>query len=346
MERRAEVAVVGAGIVGLAAADALARAGADVICFEAAEPGSGQSAGSMRVFRHVHDRADLVELASRARRAWDGWSERAGQRLIGDEGVLFASPDVEETAELLAGSGVQHRVVDEDEQRRLLPILTPPGGRALYDVRGGAIRAKETIAALASWLGDRLVREAVLGIDSDGNLETPSGTRRFERVLVCAGAETPKLAAPVGVELPLEIRDHTRVTFPVRDARDGLVCWLDRTNVYGASVYSGPLPALGGFAVGLATEDSDPAGSVARVRGYVERALPGLDPEPIDTVTRPLTILPWHPDAFAVWEAGAVLVFTGHNLFKFASVLGVLLADACRSGEIPPELRPPGRPSA
>ena len=346
MEHRAEVAVVGAGIVGLAAAGALARAGTNVICFEAAEPGSGQSAGYTRVFRHVHDRADLVELASHARRGWDRWSERAGERLIGDDGVLFASPDAEETAALLAGGGVEHRVVDEDEQRRLLPILAPPGGRALYDVRGGAIRARETIAALASWLGNRVVREAVLGIDSDGNLETPSGTRRFERVLVCAGAETPKLAAPLGVELPLEIRDHTRATFRVQDGREGLACWMDRTDVYGASVYSGPVPALGGFAVGLATEDSDPAGSVARLRGYVERALPGLDPEPIDTITRPLTILPWHPDAFAVWEAGAVLVFAGHNLFKFAPVLGDLLADACRSGEIPPELRPPGRPTA
>jgi fatty acid/phospholipid biosynthesis enzyme len=75
------------------------------------------------------------------------------------------------------------------------------------------------------------------------------------------------------------------------------------------------------------------------------RALPGLDPEPIDTITRPLTILPWHPDAFAVWEVGAALVFAGHNLFKFAPLLGEMLAEACR-GRIAPELRPPDRPTA
>src|SRR4029453_203386 len=91
MERRAEAAVIGAGIVGLAAAGSLARAGTDVICFEATEPGSGQSAGYTRVFRHVHDRADLVALVSCARRGWDEWSELAGRPLIGDEGVLFAS---------------------------------------------------------------------------------------------------------------------------------------------------------------------------------------------------------------------------------------------------------------
>jgi glycine/D-amino acid oxidase-like deaminating enzyme len=345
MQGRAEVAVVGAGIVGLAAADALARAGADVRCFEAAEPGSGQSAGYTRVFRHVHDRADLVELVIRARRGWDEWSELAGQPLVGDEGVLFASPDAEETAALFVDAGVEHRLVDENEQRRLLPILAPPGGPALYDVRGGAIRVREAVTALVARLGDRIVSEEVLVLDTEGGVETASGSARFDRVLVCAGARTPELAAPLGIDLPLEIRDHTRATFGPREEHSRLACWMDRTNVYGATVYSGPVPALGGFAVGLATEDSDPAGSVARVQGYVEQALPGLDPEPIDTITRPLTILPWHPDAFALWEVGAVLVFAGHNLFKFAPVLGDLLAEACR-GHVAPELRSPSRPSA
>ncbi len=345
MQGRTEVAVVGAGIVGLAAADALARGGADVRCFERSEPGCGQSAGSTRVFRHIHDRADLVELVVRARRGWDEWGERVGQPLVGDEGVLFASPDAEEMAVLLADAGVGHRLVDEKEQRRLLPILEPPGGAALYDIRGGAIRVRETVAALVAGLGERLVREEVIAVDRDGLVETASGSMRFDRVLVCAGARTPELAAPLGVELPLEIRDHTRATFKARSEHERLACWMDRTNAYGASVYSGPVAALDGFAVGLATEDSDPAGSVARVRAYVERALPGVHPEPIETITRPLTILPWHPDAFAVWEADAALVFAGHNLFKFAPVLGELLADACR-GRVAPELRPPGPPSA
>ena len=339
------VAVVGAGIVGLAAADSLARAGIDVRCFEAAEPGSGQSAGYTRVFRHVHDRADLVELVSRARQRWDEWSDLAGRPLIGDEGVLFASPEAEDVAALFADAGVEHRFVDEDEQRRLLPVLAPPGGPALYDVRGGAIRVRETVSALVARLGDRLVREEVVAVDSQGRVETPSGSGRFDRALVCAGARTPELAAPLAIDLPLEIRDHTRATFRVREEQARLACWMDRTNVYGATVYSGPISELGGFAVGLATEDSDPAGSVARVRSYVESALPGLDPEPVGTITRPLTILPWHPDAFAVWEAGAALVFAGHNLFKFAPVLGDLLADACR-GEIASELRPPDPPTA
>jgi glycine/D-amino acid oxidase-like deaminating enzyme len=314
-----EVAVVGAGIVGLSVADALARDGVEVRCFEAAEPGRGQSAGQMRVFRHVHDRPDLVELAARARVDWDRWSERARTALIGDEGVLFASPEAESFARLLAGAGIEHRLVEENEQRLLLPVLSPPGGAALYDVRGGPIHAATAVAALVTWLGDRLVHEEVLTLDRSGRIETAAGAARFERVLVCAGAGTPALAAQLG-----------------------LACWLDRTNAFEATVYSGPIRSRLGFAVGLATEDADPAGSVERVRRYVERALPGLDPEPIETITRPLTILPWHPDAFAAWEAGAALVFAGHNLFKFAPPLGRLLADVCRGGAMPPLLTPPG----
>ena len=341
MSRSAEVAVVGAGIVGLAAADALVRSGVDVRCFEAGEPGQGQSAGHTRLFRHIHDRADLVELVARARGEWDEWGGRAGLPLIGDEGVLCASPQADALAGLLGAAGVEHRLLDEDEQRRLLPILSPPGGPALLDVRGGAIKAKETVAALVSWLGERLVREKVLAVEADGSLETRSGTWRCERVLLCAGAGTSGLAAALGVALPLEVRDHTRATFRTRVAHGRLACWMDRTNAFGAMVYSGPVPALGGFAVGLATEDDDPSDSVARVRAYVEHALPGLDPEPFETITRPLTILPWHPDAFAVWEAGKVFVFAGHNLFKFAPTLGRLLALACRTGQIPSELSPP-----
>lgn len=349
-ERAAEVVVVGGGIVGLAAADALAARGVDVRCLERAEAGSGQSAGFMRVFRHAHDRADLVELARTARGEWDAWSERAGTPLVGPGGVLYAGPEQDEVAVLLAAAGVEHRFADEEEQRELLPVLAPPSGRALVDLRGGPIRVRPAIAALVSRLGERLVREEALAVQADRGgalVATPAGVWRAARVLVCAGAGTAPLARGVGVELPLEERLHLRVTFRVAPAHRErpLACWLDRTGRHGATVYSGPVVELDGFAVGLATEEADAAGdlarSLARVRAYVERALPGLQPEPLALRPCVLTILPWHGDAFALWEAGPVLVFAGHNLFKLAPTLGRLLADAAVTGVVPPALRPP-----
>jgi sarcosine oxidase len=112
-------------VIGLAAADALAQAGTEVVCFDP-RPGSGQSAGLTRVFRHVHDQPELVALAQEARQLWDEWSRRAATPLVGDEGVLFAGPGVRESAELLTSASVEHRLVGEEEQRELLPALSPP----------------------------------------------------------------------------------------------------------------------------------------------------------------------------------------------------------------------------
>ena len=347
----AEVGVVGAGIAGLAAAAALADAGVDVRCFEHAAPGSGQSAGLVRVFRHVHDRADLVALVREAREGWDDWSERAGRVLLGDEGVLYAGPDVAEAAGLLAEAGVEHRWVDESEQRALLPVLEPPTDRALLDVRGGAIRVPQTLAALAAWVGARLVRAEVLAVRPDGGgaeLITSDGIWRCDRVLVCAGVRTAELVRPLGIEVPVAVSLHMRLTFPVRPPRPArLACWLDRTGRHGAAVYSNPVAPRDGFAVGLGTSDQlEDDASLERLRRYVERALPGLDPEPIELRPCWVTVLPWHGDAFALWQAGPVLAFAGHNLFKLGPVLGRLLAGAARSGRVPPTLSPPSRPVA
>jgi sarcosine oxidase len=348
--RTADVLVVGGGVVGLAAANALLDAGVDVRCLERGEPGGAQSAGFVRVFRHVHDRADLVELIREAREEWDGWSARAGAPLIGPEGVLYAAPDAGEIAALFAAAGIDHRWAGPEEQRELLPIASPPAERALVDVRGGGIRVRQSIGALVSWLGDRLVREEALAVRPDGSgalVPTPERLWRADRVLVCAGVGTPALAEPLGVRTQAAAHLHVRVTFAPRPEHRGrsLACLLDRTGVHGATVYSGPVPELDGFAVGLATEDAEMRGdvsrSVARVRDYVERGLPGLVPEPIALRPCWLTVLPGHPDAFAAWQAGPVVVFAGHNLFKFAPTLGRLLAEAAQTGRIPAALSPP-----
>jgi sarcosine oxidase len=265
--------------------------------------------------------------------------------------VLYAAPDAEDAAALLAAAGVAYRWASEDGQRELLPVLEPPGGLALLDVRGGVMRVGPTIDALTAWVGDRLVRAEVLGVRLDGSgatLVTSAGLWRCDRVLLCAGVRTAELARPLGIEIPLSVSLHIRLTFRVREENPGrLACWLDRSGRYGTTVYSGPVRELHGFAVGLATSDQlEDGDDVSRVRAYVERAPPGLDPVPVEARPCWLTVLPWHADAFAAWQADAVIAFAGHNLFKLAPVLGDLLAYAARSGQVPAGLTPPSRPAA
>ena len=58
-------------MIGLAPALAAQDRGARVTVLEAEAPGAEQSVGPGRIFRHIHDRDELVALAVAARRAWE-----------------------------------------------------------------------------------------------------------------------------------------------------------------------------------------------------------------------------------------------------------------------------------
>ena len=66
-----DIAIVGAGIVGLSVTHALRERGMEVTCFDHGEPGQGQSAGSSRVFRHHVGTPELAALAAIAEHAPD-----------------------------------------------------------------------------------------------------------------------------------------------------------------------------------------------------------------------------------------------------------------------------------
>ena len=84
-------------------------------------------------------------------------------------------------------------------------------------------------------------------------------------------------------------------------------------------------------------------GIAQRTTAYVARALPGLDPEPVDVRHCWVTELPWHPDGFAVWELGGLLILGGNHLFKHAPALGRALARAALGEGLPHSLLPEAR---
>jgi sarcosine oxidase len=92
------------------------------------------------------------------------------------------------------------------------------------------------------------------------------------------------------------------------------------------------------YAIGLGADGEPPVDeALARLTAYVERGMPGLDPEPASVRLCETSILPWGADAFGVWKAGSVAVVAGANLFKFGPLLGELLADD--SDELSPDNR-------
>jgi sarcosine oxidase len=357
MERGAEIAVVGAGIVGLATAHALRERGEAVVVYERGVPGNGQSGGEARIFRHIHQDPRLIELARQARAVWREWEDGFGRELLSGEGVVALGPTVEAQLALLEADGeVRARRVDPGELAERLPLLAPYDGPALLDEDGGAIRVRATIAALAQALDGRLVYDEVLSVrpTAHDTVELRAGgvSREYARVLVCAGRGTAALARGTGLSLPLRQSAHVRLTYPVRiPPPKRLACLLDASEHFGQPhAYGDPLPGNAAYAVGVdqtaAREDGsmvDPAGLddvAVRTSAYVAGALTGLEPRPVDVRHCWVTELPWSPDGFALWRAGGLLILAGNHLFKHAPVLGRRLADAVLAEGVPALLRP------
>lgn len=359
------VAVIGAGIVGLSTAYALLERGVEARVYEHGEPGNGQSGGVSRIFRHAHDDPRMVAAARASRAAYREWGERLGVEMVSPDGAVAIGPAVDDHLPLLQDAGVAARRIDADELARRVPLLAGFDGPAMLDEEGGSIRTTATIAALAAALGDRLVRDEVISVrplgdggDGGHRVEVRSGGRTdtYDRVVVCAGRGTPALARTLGLSLPVTQAAHVRLTFAVRGEAPGVLSTLqDSSGVFGETgVYAAAAPGNASYGVGLsqttpARDDASlpvPGGLdelATRARDYVARALPGLDPDPVDVRHCWVTTLPWSDDAMAVWEAGGVLLPVGHNLYKQAPGLGRRLAAAADGEGLDDWLRPEAR---
>lgn len=344
---RVDVAVIGGGIVGLAAVDALRERGAQVIGLERGRPGEGQSAGRARVFRHLHGDPDLIRLAVGAAAGWRGWERRFSRPLLGGGGVLRLGAERVELDRLRA-AGVRATMPPPEAAAEHLPILAPAAAPLLLDAEGGALEARSAVEALTEASGTSLRTADVqtIGHTHDGGvrLETSAGSLACRRCLVCAGPGTDRLVRPLGLEPRQERRAHLRLAFGVRDPRaEPLAAWTDRSGEFGELAYGVP-EGPGRYAVGLAAlaaypavagdadgvpPETDLSAARERLLAYVRRAFPGLDPDPVDAVLRLTTALRGRDeDAFGLWRRDGVLAFAGANLFKFAPRLGELLAAA------------------
>ena len=340
--RQVDLAVVGGGIVGLATASALLDRCADFVLFEPRRPGSGQSRGPGRIFRRRHRDPNLVELAERAAAGWCEWERRFGRTLLlpGPGQLVSALPDGSPppAAELM-------RPLTPAAGRALLPAYAAPPGPVWLDEGARTIDAAAAIAALAQRVRPCLAPAAVDAVELAGEgvvLRAGGTTWRAGQVLLCAGDGTAALAAEAGLGLALIRRGHIRGHYAVRFDSQARACLAD------GRAYGLPLPG-GRYAIGLSSANPElvagqaglsPAqerACLTRLDAYVRSAWPGLHPTPVGAVSCVVTAIEDadDPDRFEVHADGPLLAIAGTNLFKFAPVLGGLLAEAFTGGRLP-----------
>ena len=179
----AEIAIIGGGAAGCAAAYWLSRAGARCVLIERegiAAYASGYSAGGLNPLEGAGIPGALAPLAIQSFRMhkeiWDDLAERSGldfePKIISSVRVALSEDDLDEmraSHEIFsaAGEGFSAEWLDTAQLRELEPRITPNAIRAL-DARGNAIlsslRYTRALAAAARTLGCEVVSAEVTRI--------------------------------------------------------------------------------------------------------------------------------------------------------------------------------------
>lgn len=229
------VVVVGAGILGAAAAYHLARAGRRVLVLEAAVPAAGASANSFAWVNAVHkepepyhrlNAAGVAEYATVMKELGDDSGFRPGGSL--EWVARDARDELRDRVARLASRGYASRFISREEARRIDPGLAIPAGAevALFEPDGwvDAPRLIATLLARATALGAEVRTEtAARALRRDGDrvlaIETSRGDIAAEAVLLCAGVGSASLASTLGARVPVNaVPGMLAVTSPVSPA--------------------------------------------------------------------------------------------------------------------------------
>jgi monomeric sarcosine oxidase len=362
--------VVGLGAIGSGAVYWLARERGDrVLGLERFELGHAKGASSdhSRIIRLSYHRPDYVRLAKRAYATWAEVEAESGAKVVTSTGGLDLWPrdaiiPMEDYTGSLAAEQVGFETLDGAEVRRRWPQWNVPDDlRAMWQPAGGLADPFKGNAAhrrLATERGATLLDDTPVTAIRDaggGDLEvvTPEATYRTANVVIAADAWTNALLAPFGRHLPLTITKEQVTYYACPDPaafapeRFPVWIWMDDPCFYGFPTYgeAGPKAAqdVGGESVDPdeRTFDRDEA-AFARLGDFLATYLPDAVGPPILTRTCLYTLTPDRDFVVdRVPEAPGVLVALGaaHG-FKYASVLGRVLAELALDGVTPsqPEL--------
>ena len=237
---RAEVIIVGGGIIGCSVAYHLTRRGiTDVLVLEQGALTSGttwHAAGLVSQLKSTHS---LTQLATYSARLFEELEDETGQATgYRSPGSISVAADDERWEEILRGAsmattcGVETEVIDLDRAKEMWPLLnTDDLVGALYIPRDGQTSPVDTTMALAKGAkarGARIIEGvAVEKLTVDGGkvtgVETERGFVETETVVIAAGMWGRQLAATIGVNLPLQACEHFYiVTEPLEGIERGM----------------------------------------------------------------------------------------------------------------------------
>lgn len=320
------VAVIGAGIMGCAAARAIARDGHDVVLYEQFEVGNdrGSSHGRTRVVRLAYPDPYWVRLAVEA---FDGWREleaECGQQLLELPGLVeFAATPEHGSRNALTAAGAPFEPLTSAQVHTRWPLQVPLGWSALTQPEAGVVQADR---ALWAFLNGAVRQGARV---REGERITSTDEVDADVVVVTAGSWVRMFA-----DLPVRTTLETVAYFHRHGEPLPSVVQLD-PEVPGAALYSlwDPHHGLkasahhGGTPCEPDASDGEPDPEVVRrISDWVAATHLDTDPTPVATQTCRYTSTA--DQRFILRRDGRVVIgsaCSGHG-FKFAPAVGRRLA--------------------
>ena len=318
----ARVAVIGAGVMGLATGWALKRRGLEPVVYEQFHVGHdrGSSHGRSRIFRFAYAEDEYVRLAQEALALWRELEAESGETLLELHGLVEIVQTLEEsTALTLERCGVEWERLDADEAERRYPINVPEGSFAVVQPEAGIVRADKSLAAFRR------------GLDVREHTRVHPDELDADVVVVTAGGWVNEL-----VDEPLNVKVTHETLCYYRTNGDGPIPSVVSFKVgrHTHDMYSLADPKyglkVGAHHAGLETDLSAPgqpeAELVERITDWTRQIHRLADPDPVDVQTCVYTTTP--DESFVLERRGRIVVgspCSGHG-FKFAPVTGTRLA--------------------
>jgi sarcosine oxidase len=355
--------VVGVGGIGSATAYHLARRGLDVLGLERYDipHTKGSSHGITRIIRRAYyEHPSYIPLIERAYELWDDLAERSERPIIHRTGSIDAGPPDDPVFEGSRQSCEEHDIPYEvltsaELTDRFPGYQLPEGYKALYQSDGGFVVPEQAIIAhtqAAHEAGAEIhartqVHDWTETPDGGVRIETDRGSYEASRLVLAAGAWNYTLADILdGLAVPeRQVLSWFQPTNPSLFQPETFPVWnlsVPEGRFYGLPVYDVPGIKLGKYhhrdeQVNPDDWHRDPEPADERLlRDFTENYFPkGAGPtmrlatclftnSPDEHFI--LDTLPDHPQV----AVGAG--FSGHG-FKFASVIGEILADLAADGD-------------
>lgn len=226
-----DVIVAGAGIVGLSTAWRARKAGARVLVLEkgpTAYEASSRATGFISLRGETPAESPLAQVAEKL---WDRLDDDLGYPTEWTQkGRLWTAMTPREYEELkvtfqsFQKTDIVFEFIDGKACRSLVPSLTPETLGGIYTPRSGHAnpqRASQAFAwALQDLGGDIREHTPVLEVLAEGGrvkgVRTPQGDIHAGSVVLCAGAHSTALLAPLGLRFPVApVRLEAFITTPV-----------------------------------------------------------------------------------------------------------------------------------